>query len=773
MLCEARVKFFHKLLVVPATAVLFVNPSLGGFAKETGSQAQKENNKNNLIAQLDQNEQTNSNLKITVTGTRTERQLRNYPGSVSIFDYDYNSEESFSSWRDYFKDEPGINSQDFLRSDSGRSYAKGDKGNINIRGLEGNRILTQIDGVTIPRFNYGNSTFSVSRLNFIDFNTLGKLEVLKGSGSSLYGSDAIGGVVSLKSIRPDDLLKPGDRYSIEIPANYSGANDSTNGAIKFAFRDKDFEAIVVTSKGSANELNRKTDEKFIDDFESDSQGLYTKVIKNIDENTEFGVTFENFKKESESTTKPDNLTGDYISAVNEADSERTRISFDFDYASSEDSNFDLVKGSLYFNKMDYENSYKERTSSGGTDNDHDLEQDTLGGSIQISNELMVGEARHLITYGIEASKFNGVRTAKDYVPDSQGIYQLKSGYPQKTVPETDVDKYGIYFQNEVSLGDLEIIGGIRYDYYDLDSIKDDDWLREGSTRRFVNPKTAVPDPVDISASSFNPHLAAILKVNDDTSIYGKYSKGFRAPTWEELNSSHFNIFGPANGAGYATFGDPDLDPERSDSFEIGLRQSKPKYDFEVATFYNSYDDFIEKSVNDGNVMFMTTFGYPISIPVLRSKNISEATIYGLEAKSTYYFDEKDKGLSLSNALSLTVGNDDSKDEPLHSINPFKLISSFKYKFPGEKVVAKFTNTFTGEPTVKDSYNDFKPDSWIKTDLEIGFNVSNSLKTSLGAFNIFDTKYYHWSDIRQSSDDSNHQRYAQPGRHLKAGFNYKF
>jgi len=770
------VKFFKKLLVVPTTAALIVAPTLNGFAKDStkATLVQNQKGKNrNLIAQVDQAEKDKGDLKITVTGTRTERELKNYPGSVSIFDYDYNGSKSYTSWRDYFKYEPGINSQDFLRSDGSRSYAKGDKGNINIRGLEGNRILTQIDGVTIPRFNYGSSTFSVSRLNFIDFNTIGKLEVLKGSGSSLYGSDAIGGVVSLKSIRPDDLLKPGDKYTFEIPANYSGENNSTNGAIKFAFRENDFEGIVVTSKGSSNELNRNADAKYIDDYESESKGIYTKIIKNVGENTEFGLTFENYQKEAESSTKPENLTGSYISAVNEADSERTRISFDFDYASSEDSNFDLIKGSVYFNNMDYENSYKERTLSGGTDNDHDLKQDTIGGNFQVSNELMVGESRHLITYGFEALAFNGVRTARDYVPNSVGVYELKSGYPQKTVPETDVNKYGIYFQNEVSLGDLEIIGGIRYDHYDLDAIKDDDWLREGSTRRFVNPLTSVPDPVDISASSFNPHLSAILKVNKDTSIYGKYSKGFRAPTWEELNSSHFNIFGPANGAGYATFGDPNLDPEKSDSFEIGLRQSKPKYDIELATFYNTYDDFIEKSVNDGNVMFMTTFGYPISIPVLRSKNISEATIYGVEAKSTFYFDEKDKGLSLSNALSLTVGNDETKDEPLHSINPFKLVSSFKYKFPGEKIVAKVTNTFTGEPTVKDSYNDFKPDSWIKTDLEVGFNVSKNLNTSIGAFNIFDTKYYHWSDIRQSSNDSNHERYAQAGRHLKAGFNYKF
>ena len=187
-------KFFSKLLVAPATAVLLASPALNGFAKvvtkSTVSQSLKGKN-NNLIAQVDQKEKINGNIKITVTGTRTERELKNYPGSVSVFDYDYNGSNSFTSWRDYFQYEPGINSQDFLRSDGGRSYAKGDKGNINIRGLEGNRILTQVDGVTIPRFNYGNSTFSVGRLNFIDFNTIGKITYKALEKTGLYVLRAI------------------------------------------------------------------------------------------------------------------------------------------------------------------------------------------------------------------------------------------------------------------------------------------------------------------------------------------------------------------------------------------------------------------------------------------------------------------------------------------------------------------------------------------------------------------------------------------------------
>ena len=83
-------------------------------------------------------------LKITVTGTRTERSVLDLPGSVKVYDFNEIESSSSSTWRELFSDAPGLGSQDFIRSDYSRDYAKGDAGNINIRGLEGNRILTPV-----------------------------------------------------------------------------------------------------------------------------------------------------------------------------------------------------------------------------------------------------------------------------------------------------------------------------------------------------------------------------------------------------------------------------------------------------------------------------------------------------------------------------------------------------------------------------------------------------------------------------------------------------
>ena len=172
-------------------------------------------------------------LKITVIGTKTERSILDLPGSVNVYDLDALESSGASNWRQLFSNDPSLGSQFFMRSDFYRPYAKGDSGNINIRGVEGNRILTLIDGIPIPRFSYGrNGTYAASRLNYIDFTNLGNVEILKGPGSSLYGSDALGGVVSLRSLIPDDILEDDQTSSFEISSPYNSQNSSYQPSLK-------------------------------------------------------------------------------------------------------------------------------------------------------------------------------------------------------------------------------------------------------------------------------------------------------------------------------------------------------------------------------------------------------------------------------------------------------------------------------------------------------------------------------------------------------------
>ena len=77
-------------------------------------------------------------------------------------------------------------------------------------------------------------------MNYIDFNNLGNVEVLKGPGSSLYGSDAMGGVVSLRGLDPDDILEEGKNNTFEISSPYNSQNSSYQPSLKYAFKEEDF-----------------------------------------------------------------------------------------------------------------------------------------------------------------------------------------------------------------------------------------------------------------------------------------------------------------------------------------------------------------------------------------------------------------------------------------------------------------------------------------------------------------------------------------------------
>ncbi len=724
-------------------------------------------------------------LKITVTGTRTERSVLDLPGSVNVYDFNEIESSSSSSWRELFSDAPGLGSQDFIRSDYSRDYAKGDAGNINIRGLEGNRILTQIDGATIPRFSYGKSTFSVSRSNFIELSNLGKIEVLKGSGSSLYGSDALGGVVTLRSLNPEDILKEDQEKAVRFSTGYKSVNSSIKPNLKYAFRDGDIEGIVSLTYENLEELKRKTDAKYINQVEGDNNSIYGKIVKKIGENKKISLLLENVNKNKTNTANENNINslayrGSKDTSKDLTDSTSNRSVIEYNYNSKIDRGIDAFKGSLYLSKLNYQNEWRYTGASSGNANENqitDLDQETIGTNLQFTNNIPGKKFDQKLTYGFEGSLFEGDRIQKDYVV-SGGTSTLDGTYRRN--PKSDVTKYGIYIQDEISKGKWDLIAGLRYDNIKLDAHPSTEWFNSGSTY-LTDQEGTVGQPHDIEDDNISPNLALMYRLNDNSNIYGKYSKGFRTPSWEEFNSSHINVYNRGRGwQSYSTLGNPNLKSETSDNYEIGIKSVNNKFDYSIAGFYQKFENFLEQSVQDGSTTVSTIFG-PLSSTIYRTKNIADAKVYGFEAKTAYYFDERDSGLSFENAFSYQYGDNETDNEPLDTINPFSLVSNLKYLFPNEKLVINLKNTYTGVPRTSSTYSSatyaYIPEAYNITDLQLGYKFNNNFSTNLGIYNIFDTTYYKWSDLRSNggdgTDDQYYQRYAQPGTSIQAGFNWRF
>ncbi|WP_375609896.1 TonB-dependent receptor plug domain-containing protein, partial [Bartonella sp. AC53GZZY] len=98
------------------------------------------------------------------------------------------------------------------------------KNSFAIRGLSAERVLTTMDGIVLPwlndvfRGNSGNTTF--------DFSALSTFDVIQGSDSSLYGSGALGGVVALRTLNPEDLITKEKNWGALIKGGYHSVNNS-------------------------------------------------------------------------------------------------------------------------------------------------------------------------------------------------------------------------------------------------------------------------------------------------------------------------------------------------------------------------------------------------------------------------------------------------------------------------------------------------------------------------------------------------------------------
>ena len=794
-------KIFQKVLL---TSSLFALSS-ASFAETTNSLIQNKNKESNsifekpiLIAENPDNYVGFDTLKITVTGTRTERAVKDVPGAVSSYDYDEINYLGPLDWRGLFKYDASIQSQDFLRADGGRSYQRGDKGNINIRGVEGNRVLTLIDGIPIPRFSYGrNGTYAASRLNYINFSTIGNAEVLKGAGSSLYGSDAMGGVVSLKSLSPEDILKDGQTSATEISSNYNSQNNSYQPSLKYAFKEGTLSGVFSATAGSFEELDRKTETKYQSDINGDLEGYYLKLI-NSSGKTDYELVFETFDKDS--TSKATNYYNSRIgteSAKDITDNTRTRVSLGFNYKADEDTFIDNLTGKIYINTMEHKNNYEQnfaasrRGPASKSETKIALNQDMFGADLQSTNNFEYKGTKQKLTYGIEYNKNDASRTRDTFTNGRKtGAY--------KSNPDSDILRLGVYVQDEISFNDLDLIAGIRYDANNIDAKADDLWYASGS-QYLSDLKGTVGKPISKDYSNVSPSISLIKKVNNTFNVYSKYSKSFRAPSWEDLNSSRISIGRFAN---YATIGNPNLKPETGDNYEVGLKGRTEKADFGISTFLNKYKDFLDKSANDGTINVMLNTRNPglvgrvnpdgsKDISLLRTKNVSSVDIWGIEADYKYHFAERNKGLSLTTSASLVKGENKTDDEKLDSVNPFTAVSNLEYKFPNNKLTASLTNTYVAAPDPSATYkkgvqqrngtfdtsNVYIPNSFITTDVLLKYQATKNFMTDIGIYNIFDSTYYLWSDIRSNGlvglDDVAYERYAQPGVSVKAGFKWRF
>jgi vitamin B12 transporter len=183
--------------------------------------------------------------RIFVTATRTPTRLQEVLAPALVIDRDAIERSGAGDPGDILRFHAGL--------DLGRNGGPGQTTAVFIRGAESNHTLVLVDGV---RINPG--TIGLAALQSIDPATIERIEVVKGPRSSLYGTDAIGGIINVITRRGDD-----DGWTTEVGyGDYDTRQASLNGGFSAGRAELDFGVAWMDSAGFPTRTDDDTDRGF-------------------------------------------------------------------------------------------------------------------------------------------------------------------------------------------------------------------------------------------------------------------------------------------------------------------------------------------------------------------------------------------------------------------------------------------------------------------------------------------------------------------------------
>ena len=164
--------------------------------------------------------------EIVVVATKRATNIRDVAAEITVLNAADLQATMSTSLADVFRFVPGVTHQ-------GSGSRFGTEG-VSIRGIGGNRIAMELDGVPLSdHFDIGN--FSNATRDFADTGLIGQIEVLRGPASALYGSSALGGVVAMRTLSPADYGRAGAMAG-RASLLYRGLDESRNTEASIVLR---------------------------------------------------------------------------------------------------------------------------------------------------------------------------------------------------------------------------------------------------------------------------------------------------------------------------------------------------------------------------------------------------------------------------------------------------------------------------------------------------------------------------------------------------------
>ncbi|MBN2424554.1 MAG: TonB-dependent receptor [Calditrichaceae bacterium] len=453
---------------------------------------------------------------IIVTAGKYEQQAENVPVSISSISAQDMAQRNAVTIDDALRYVSGINmnlDQVNIRGSSG--YAKG----------VGSRVMLLVDGVP---YITGDTQGLV--LEALPVNQIEKIEIVKGAGSALYGSNAMGGVINIITKPVGEKTKVslkmyGGLYSEPYHEQWQWADKSRYLYGLKAYCEQRYNqlGISIAAVKDGDDSYRKNDWKerynIGGKIEYDFSPFNRLIITGNYMDQKRG-NFLYWKDLSHALTPPDSQLSEKVH------SQRYYLSPVYRWIISQKAYFKI--SGIWFH-----NRFKDNIGNRGNHADSDF----INGELQLG----VQTGRHTLVFGVNPS-YNKVQS---------NIFSSRKGLGA-----------AVFIQDEFLWSEkwIATLGG-RYDYYDIDIIGQN--------------------------SSINPKIGLVFKPGGGSVLRFSAGTGFRAPSMAEA-------FASTSTGGITVIPNENLKAERSQSVELGLNQVFSKYlGADLALFYNYYENLIE------------------------------------------------------------------------------------------------------------------------------------------------------------------------------------
>lgn len=561
---------------------------------------------------------------VIVTGSGRTEAENDTPYTVNVLESIDLNEHLSRSLPEAFEEIPGVMIQ---------KTAHG-QGSPFIRGFTGFRNLLLIDGIRLNNaaFREGPNQY----WSTVDPLAASQIELIKGQGAVLYGSDAIGGTVNVITKSADVLAHPeGQSFTggnlfyrwssgeqshvgrIEAEAGIGGRT-----GIHFGYTARDLGDIRASGLGELPKTGYT------------EAGLDARLDHYFAENLKLTLAYQQFVQDgvwrTHKTTFGRSWEGTTIGDERQRILDQTRR---LGYAQLEATDLEgfvtEMKASVSWQRHEED---QDRIRSDHRRDVQGFDLDSVGTSIQFSSELPVGD----LLYG--ASYYRD--TADSFRRDFHADGSFNQDQIQGAIgDDATYDLAGAFLQDRIPVTDqFEVLLGGRYTFARADIGKVED------------PTTGAAISINEDWHDYSASIRGIWDLTGDESaiFYGGASQGFRAPNFSDLSrldTARSNELETAS---------PSLDPEQFVTYELGTRVTRDRFSGGVALYYTDIEDLIVRTptgrIIDGD-------------SEVTKRNGASGYVYGIEL---------DASLKLSDRLTL-FGNfawNDGKADTFPTASPF-------------------------------------------------------------------------------------------------------